>query len=303
MTNLKTPNSSGFKSGFVAIAGAPNVGKSTLLNRMLGEKISITSKKPQTTRNRILGVVHRPRSQIVFVDTPGVHNAKSTLNIRIVDVALSALGDADLILLVADVTHPDAPSEAMLVDKLGKQKRPVMLALNKIDLVDNAPVLSAIDSWSKAFSFREIIPVSAKHGIGVDTLFAVMESALPNGPPFFTEDTITDMPERFIAAEIIREKAFRLTGQEIPYSVAVTIDAFSEDDVRQLVKIFASIHVERNSQKGIIIGKSGKKLRQIGEAARKDIERMVGSRVFLKLFVRVQKNWSSDTKALSKFGY
>ena len=303
MTNLKTPNSSGFKSGFVAIAGAPNVGKSTLLNRMLGEKISITSKKPQTTRNRILGVVHRPRSQIVFVDTPGVHNAKSTLNIRIVDVALSALGDADLILLVADVTHPDAPSEAMLVDKLGKQKRPVILALNKIDLVDNAPVLSAIDSWSKAFSFREIIPVSAKHGIGVDTLFAVMESALPNGPPFFTEDTITDMPERFIAAEIIREKAFRLTGQEIPYSVAVTIDAFSEDDVRQLVKIFASIHVERNSQKGIIIGKSGKKLRQIGEAARKDIERMVGSRVFLKLFVRVQKNWSSDTKALRRFGY
>ena len=292
-----------FRSGFAAIAGAPNVGKSTLLNRMLGDKISITSKKPQTTRNRILGVVHRPLSQIVFIDTPGVHRARSPLNVRIVDVALSALGDVDVILLVADVTHPDKQSESLLIETLQKQNRPVVLALNKIDLVDKASISTAVDAWSRIYSFRQTVPVSAKHGTGLDILLDHMESALPKGPPYFPEDTLTDVPERFIAAEIIREKAFRLTGQEIPYSVAVTIDAFSDDPDHGIVRIHASIHVERESQKGIVIGKKGQRLRQIGESARMDIERMVGTKVFLKLFVRVQKNWSKDTKALRRFGY
>ncbi len=292
-----------FKSGYVAIVGAPNVGKSTLLNRMLGEKLSITSKKPQTTRNRILGVVHRPASQIVFIDTPGVHKAKSPLNVRIVDAALSALADVDAILLVVDASHTDASSEVLLLERIGERKRPVVLAVNKVDLVQGSETSEACNRLSKLFSFREIVPVSAKHGLGIETLFSTLESVLPEGPPYFPEDTLTDVPERFIASEIIREKVFRLTGQEIPYSVAVTIDEFSEGAEDALVRISATIHVEKSSQKGIIIGKMGQKLKEIGQAARIDIERMVGTRVFLKLFVRVQKNWSRDTRALRRFGY
>ncbi len=298
-TNEKTV----FRSGFVAIAGAPNAGKSTLLNRILGEKISITSKKPQTTRNRILGVSHRPGSQMVFIDTPGVHQARGELNIRIVDVALTALGDADLVLLVIDLSAPDPSSEELLVKALEEQKRPVMLALNKIDRVKKNTVRPAIEDWSGRCSFMEIIPVSAKHGSGVAELLTAMEKTLPEGPPFFPEDSLTDLPYRFLVAEVIREKAFRLTGQEIPYSVAVTIDTFKEDARKNLSSIGATIHVERDSQKGIIIGKRGSKLKQIGEDARKEIEQMLATRVYLKLFVRVQKNWSQDTKALRRFGY
>ncbi len=294
---------SDFKSGFVTIVGAPNVGKSTLLNRILDEKISITSKKPQTTRNRILGVVHRPNSQMVFIDTPGVHKAESIFNIRIVDVALGAIGDADLILLLIDVTHPDPPSDTILLQALKKQDRAVILAVNKIDGVDKAKILNVIGDWAALYEFREVVPISASQGIQMDRLLEVMEAALPQGPPYFPEDSITDVPERFIVAEMIREKVFRLTGQEIPYSTAVTVEEFSEDVSRGLMSIYASIHVERDSQKGIVIGKGGRKLKQIGEAARKDIERMIGIQVFLKLFVHVQKNWSKDTKALRRFGY
>ena len=294
---------SDFKSGFVTIVGAPNVGKSTLLNRILGEKISITSKKPQTTRNRILGVVHRPNSQMVFIDTPGVHKAESIFNIRIVDVALDAIGDADLILLLIDVTHPDPPSDTILLQALKKQNRAVILTVNKIDGVDKAKILNVIEEWAALYEFREVVPISARQGIQMDRLLEVMEAALPQGPPYFPEDSITDVPERFIVAEMIREKVFRLTGQEIPYSTAVTVEEFSEDVSRGLMSIYASIHVERDSQKGIVIGKGGRKLKQIGEAARKDIERMIGIQVFLKLFVHVQKNWSKDTKALRRFGY
>ena len=302
---MKSPNTaySGFKSGFVTIIGAPNVGKSTLLNHMLGEKISITSKKPQTTRNRILGILHTTDYQVVFIDTPGVHQAKNPLNERIVEVALTALGEADLILFLVDATRSKAGDEEILLDALKQQKRPVILGLNKIDLVTSNDVMKALDKWHRIFKFKEIVPVSAKAGTQVPMLLNVMESALPEGPPFFPEDMITDMPERFFAAEIVREKAFRITGQEIPYAVAVTIDSFTEDDTKNLIKIFASIHVERNSQKGIIIGKGGQKLKQIGEAARKDLERFLGTKVFLKLFVRVQKNWRKDTKALRRFGY
>lgn len=292
-----------FKSGFVTIAGTPNVGKSTLLNKMLGTKISITSKKPQTTRNRILGVVHRPSAQFVFVDTPGVHDAKNTLNIRMVDTAISSMSNVDVILFITDIADPDPDSEAIVVGKLKNQTRPVILALNKIDLVEKPLILTAIDKWSNAFSFEAIIPVSAKHGDQVEDLLDTMQALLPNGPPWFPEESVTDMPERFIAAEMIREKVFRFTGQEIPYSTAVTIDSFSERSKDSLIRIHATIHIERDSQKGIIIGKKGAKLKQIGEEARKEIERMVGMQVFLKLFVRVQKNWSKDTKALRRFGY
>jgi GTP-binding protein Era len=292
-----------FKSGFVAIVGAPNVGKSTLLNQMLGEKISITSKKPQTTRNRILGVVHRPRSQLVFIDTPGIHKAKRPLNIRIVETALSALGNVDVVLVMVDVANPDPDSEAFLVKKLEKIKRPVVLALNKTDLVKKPALLSIIDKWAKAYSFEAIIPVSAILGAQIEDLIDAMEALLPKGPPFFPEDTLTDLPERFFAAEMIREQVFRLTDQEIPYSTAVTIDSFSQEKKGDLVKIHATIHVERTSQKGMIIGKNGSKLKMIGTEARKEIEQMVGTKVFLKIFVRVHKNWGNDTKALRKFGY
>ena len=292
-----------FRSGFVAILGAPNAGKSTLLNRMLGQKISITSQKPQTTRNRILGVVHRTGSQMVFLDTPGIHRAKNPLNARIVETALSTLSEVDLILLVADAQVPDEPSERLLIGKLSHQRLPVLVALNKIDQVKRPALLSQIERWSGAFPLATIVPISAKNGEQVDRLMDAMEAALPAGPPFFPPDSLTDLPMRFIAAEMIREKAFRLTGQEVPYAVAVTIDSFKEEKEGALIRIHASIHVERESQKGIVIGRQGAKLKQIGEAARLAIEEMLETKVFLKLFVRVQKNWTKDTKALRKFGY
>jgi len=300
---MKNNHLSKFRSGFIALVGAPNAGKSTLLNRMLGEKVSITSKKPQTTRNRIIGVVHRPAAQLVFIDTPGVHKARSPLNVRIVEVALSTLADVDLVLIIVDASQADSESESFMVEKLKDRKQSVILALNKIDLVEKPRLLKLIDQWTHAFDFKAIVPISARHGQQVEDLLSAMEGMLPEGPPFFPEDTLTDVPERFIAAEMIREKVFRLTGQEIPYSTAVTIDSFKEEKKGALVKIYATIHIERDSQKGIIIGKQGSKLKQIGEASRKEIERMLGVRVFLKLFVRVQKNWSKDTRALRKFGY
>lgn len=300
MTEMNDP-SAGFKSGFVMIAGAPNVGKSTLLNRVLGEKISITSKKAQTTRNRVLGVVHRANGQIIFLDTPGVHKTEKELNLRMVEVAVSSMGDADLILFMVDLDAPDPESEGIILEKLAAVSKPAVLALNKIDLVEKGAVYEAIDRWRSRHDFLAIVPVSAEKGHQVDLLLEEMEKALPEGPPYFPEDAITDMPERFIAAEIVREKVFRLTGQEIPYATAVTVESFEEGP--ELVKIHATIHLERDSQKGIVIGKKGVKLKKIGESARLDIERLLGIKVFLKLFVRIQKNWSRDPRALRRFGY
>lgn len=289
-----------FRSGFVAITGAPNAGKSTLLNRLLGEKLSITSRKPQTTRNRILGVVHNQQSQIVLIDTPGVHKSAAPLNARMVETALSAIGDVDVVLLMIDVSHPDISSEQFIIKKLKNLNKPVVLALNKIDRIKKPVLLSYIDNWSKAFSFEAIVPISAKHGDQIDELVILLEKLLPEGPSLFPEDVVTDLPERFFVAEMVREKIFRLTGDEIPYSVAVTVDSFS--DKKNVVLIDATIHVERDSQKGIIIGKGGSKLKQIGEDSRNEIERMLEKKVFLKLFVRVQKNWSRDTRAIRNFG-
>ncbi|MBW1845614.1 MAG: GTPase Era [Deltaproteobacteria bacterium] len=300
---MQKKTNSDYRSGFVAIAGAPNVGKSTLLNRVLGEKITITSKKPQTTRNRILGVVSQPSFQLVFIDTPGIHTSKKPLNIRIVDAALSALGDVDIILIVIDVAHLEPESEEIILKKLKSQEKPVVLALNKIDLIKKNELLAIIEKWSTLYPFKAILPVSAKDGTQIEELMEVMAGLLPVGPPLFPEDYLTDMSERFLAAELIREKVFRLTGQEIPYSTAVVVDAFSTEKKGNLVKIQATIHVEQDSQKGIIIGKRGSKLKAIGEQARKEIEQLVGKKVFLELFVRVQKNWSKDAKAMERLGY
>jgi len=302
--SLKPPDDyKDFHAGYIALLGAPNAGKSTLLNRMLGEKISITSRKPQTTRNRILGVVHRPQSQLVFIDTPGVHKTNQPLNVRIVDTALSTLGDVDLVLLLADPLRPERTAEDFLLARLAEAGKPVVLAVNKIDRVGPDQLIEILDRWSRRMAFQQIVPISALQGTQVDQLLQVMESLLPTGPPFFAEDMLTDSAERFIVAEMIREKVFRLTGEEIPYATAVTVDAFKEARKGKMVRITATIHVERDSQKGMVIGRGGKKLKQIGQAAREDIEKLLGVGVFLELFVRVQKNWTRDTRALRKFGY
>ena len=300
----KNAPAAGFRSGFTAIIGAPNVGKSTLLNRILEDKIAIVSPRPQTTRNRILGVLHRPQSQIIFLDTPGIHKSEKALNRKMVETAIAAIGDVEIILVMIDAAKPDPASESLLLEKLpGNRRKPVILAINKIDKVKKPDLLQLMDQWSKAYPFAEIIPISATEGAQVPELINLLENLLPQGPPYFPEDMITDMPERFVAAEMIREKIFQLTGQEIPFSTAVTIESFVEEPDRGLVSIHAAIHVERVSQKGIIIGKGGAMLKAVGQAARIEIERMVGMKVFLKLFVRVEKNWSSDARALRRLGY
>ncbi len=297
-------NTSDFKSGFAAIIGAPNVGKSTLLNALIGEKIAIISPKPQTTRNRISGIFHDAQAQIVFLDTPGIHESRKLFNQKMTDMALSVLEDVDVIVLVIDAHHRDAAAENLIVQKLaGLKHTPAILAINKIDLIQKPRLLEFIDRWKDRHPFKEIIPISAIEGIQLAELIAAMKKLLPQGPPLFPEDIVTDLPVRFLAAEIIREKIFLLTGQEIPFASAVTIESFKEDPDGRLVRIHATIHVERDSQKGIVIGKQGAMLRSIGEAARKDIEEMMDAKVFLKLFVRVDKNWSKDPKALQRLGY
>ena len=290
-----------YKSGFAMILGAPNVGKSTLLNRLLGEKISITSRKPQTTRNKILGVFHMTNAQIVFFDTPGIHAAKDIFNKRMVESALSSIADADIIVFVTDISKPDPVSEDFLLKTFSSARKPVIAVLNKIDRKKAINIEAVTQKWEKAYPFESIIPISAKFGLGLDKLTEAFVKCLPSGPPFFPEDTLTDLPMKFIAAEIIREKIFRLTGEEIPYAIAVTIERFEEKN--DLSVIHAKIHVEKDSQKGIIIGKNGRMLKKIGQDSRKDIEKWLGHQIFLQLFVRVQKNWSKDTRALRRFGY
>lgn len=290
-----------FRSGFIAIVGAPNAGKSTLLNRVTGEKISITSSKPQTTRDRILGVVERPAAQIIFVDTPGIHRAKSLLNRRIVDQALAAVQDVDAILLVIDASVRDSESEQIIIEQLKKTEKTVLLAINKTDLVSSDTLLPLIQTCAALHDFKAVIPISAKNGIQIDQLLGEIEKCLPEGPRLFPEDTLTDLSEKFIAGEMIREKIFRLTGMEVPYSSAVTVDSFKVEN--KLIVIHASIHLDRDSQKGIVIGKGGKMLKKIGEQARKDIERMTGSKVLLKILVKVTKQWSRNENILKGFGY
>ena len=299
-----TKSKKNFKSGFITITGAANAGKSTLLNRVLGEKISITSKKAQTTRNRMLGILHRPQAQLVFVDTPGIHKPKGTLNTRMVNTAVAAMGDVDVILFIIDLDHRDFEAENTILKNLKAGGTPAILALNKIDLVVKQTILPVVEYWNKAYHFKAIVPLSAQNGDQVDDLLNEMEAALPEGPPYFPEDTLTDVPVRQLAAELIREKVFRFTGQEIPYSTAVTVEKFKKaKSITGKTLIHAVIHIERASQKGIIIGKKGVKLKKIGEEARRAIERLLDAPVFLELFVRVQKNWTNDTRALRRFGY
>ena len=296
-----------FKSGFVAIIGRPNVGKSTLLNAILGEKIAIVSKKPQTTRNKIRGIKNMENAQIIFLDTPGIHTAKGYLNKFMVKEALSALEDVDCIIYMVEATREVIEEELFIIENFKKVapdgQPPIILCINKTDMAEKNKLLPLIDQYSRLYAFKEIIPLSAAKGEGVDELLKLIIQLLPEGPKYFPEDILTDLPERFVAAEIIREKVFEFTKQEIPYSTAVVVDRFKENPQKKLVSISATINVERDSQKGIIIGKKGGMLKQIGTSARIDIERLLGTKVFLELFVKVQKDWTKDKKMLKEFGY
>ncbi len=289
------------RSGFVAIFGRPNAGKSTLLNRLLGQKIAIVTPKPQTTRRRLLGIKTSDDCQMMFIDTPGYHRASGLLNRRMVDNALRALPDADVVLWMIDSEIGPDELEEEIARRL-PSGRDVVIALNKVDAVRKDTLLPMIDSMAKLAPDAEVIPISALDGEGVSQLLAAIVDKLPEGPRFYSGDTLTDESERALVAEFIREKVMLQTRQEIPYSIAVTVDTFEEKPERNLSVIKATIHVERDSQKGILIGRGGKKLKAIGASARRDIERLTGTRVFLELFVRVQREWTKRQKTLTEFG-
>ncbi len=291
-----------FRSGFVAIIGRPNAGKSTLLNRILGEKIVITSDKPQTTRNRVQGIHNLPGYQIIFIDTPGIHKATTQLNRFMVDQAMASLREVDGVIFLVDAAASTESQESLGAELFKGNGPPVILALNKTDLVDEERILRLLERFGKLPSFRAYVPLSAATGNGVDRLMMEVSSLLPPGPQYFPDDILTDLPERFIAAEIIREKLFRLTHEEIPYSVAVVVESFKERE-NGLIAISAVITVERDSQKGIVIGRKGELLKRIGTEARKEIEELLQAKVFLELFVRVRKNWTDNPSLLKEFGY
>jgi GTP-binding protein Era len=292
------------RCGYVAIVGRPNVGKSTLLNRILGQKISIVSRKPQTTRNRILGLYNQDDAQVVFLDTPGIHEAHSAINKRMVDAALDAVNEVDLVLLMVDVASGSALPERnqLVLDALARREVPVLAVLNKVDAVDKPSVLPLLAAWSEAGAWQALVPLSAKTGDGVESLLAEIVRRLPESPAFFPKDQLTDVSERFIVSEMIREKVFRLTGQEIPYATAVEVEEFEEKPDRELVRIMARIWVERETQKGMVIGKQGRKLKEIGTAARKDIERLLGCRVYLQLTVGTKSGWTQHRQLLQRLG-
>ncbi len=292
-----------FRSGFVSLVGRPNVGKSTLLNRILGQKIAITSNKPQTTRNRILGIHNLPDGQILFLDTPGIHKPKGKLNRFMVDQAIAACSDIDLALFLVEATSLPGGGDDYVLNILKKSSVPVVLVINKIDLVSPPQLLKLIEAFSQKHSFHAVVPLSAKTGNGVELLLEEIQPFLTEGPRYFPDEMITDLPERFIVAEMVREKIMRRTREEIPYGVAVQIETFTEKPEKNLVVIQALIHVERDSHKRILVGKRGQMIRDLGQDARKEIERFLGTRVFLELFVRVDENWSQSERMLRELGY
>jgi GTP-binding protein Era len=293
------------KTGTVTIVGRPNVGKSTLLNALLGEKVAIVSDKPQTTRTRILGVAHRPDAQILVLDTPGLHKPQHKLNSRMVRATIETLGEADVIYVMVEATSPPGPGDRAVFEQIRqtaeKDGPKIFLLINKVDLVNKAKVLPIIEAYSKMLEWEEVIPLSASTGINVDRLLDLTIKLLPDGPAPYGEDFLTDQPMRMLAAELIREKILAQTREEVPYSVAVTIDRFVEE--KKLARIAASIWVEKDSQKAIVVGKGGQRLKEIGTAARLDMERLFGMKVFLELWVKVREGWREDEQALTELGY
>jgi len=292
-----------FKSGFIGIIGRPNAGKSTLLNKIMGEKIAITTYKPQTTRNKITGIKNLENGQLIFLDTPGIHKAKTPLNKHMINIAIDIFEDMDLILLLVEANTRPHNDDILIIKSLQSIKTPVILVINKIDLAEKKNLLPLIDEFSHLFPFREIMPVSALTGDSLNILMDIICKILPEGPKYFPDDMITDLSERFLAAEIIREKVILLTHQEIPYSTAVVVDSFKEDESKDLIKIHATVNVEKKSQKGILIGKHGSMLKEIGRQARLEMERFFAVRIYLELFIKIKKNWTKDPNMLKEFGY
>jgi GTP-binding protein Era len=290
------------RAGYVAIVGRPNVGKSTLLNALVGAKLAIVTPKPQTTRNRIVGIRTLPHGQVVFLDTPGIHEARSTLNRRMVDVARRALGDADTALWVVDAAAGIGPGERKLGETLAALGHPVVVALNKLDAVARPSLLPLLAEVGAMLPGREVIPVSARTGEQGDAVLEAVLATLPEGPRLYPEDELTAEPERFLVEEMIREQLFLQTSQEVPYATAVVVDAFTEQPDRGLLVVKATILVDRESQKGIVIGSGGRRLREIGRRARLEMEAFFGVRVYLELFVRVERGWADDPRRLKELG-
>jgi GTPase len=291
-----------FRSGYIAIVGRPNVGKSTLLNSLLGEKIAIVSPRPQTTRNRITGIKTTDHAQMVFLDTPGIHQAHSLMNRRMVDVALQTLHEVDGLIWLVDAHERIGPQDERIAELLSGVKTPVYILLNKIDLVSKGKLLPLMQRCSEMLPGKEIIPVSALKGDNVALLLGLIERSLSVGPRYFPGDEVTDQSERFLAAEIIREKVFILTREEIPYGVAVTIDEFTEKPEKNLIVVKATVHTERDSHKPILIGKQGSMLKEVGTQTRIELEALLGCKIFLELFIRVDKDWTQRPHTLSEMG-
>lgn len=292
-----------FKSGYAVIIGRPNVGKSTLMNHLIGQKIAITSNRPQTTRNRIETVLTTEEGQIIFLDTPGmIRKADNKLGEYLIDVSDKTIGDADVILWLVEPSSYIGHGDRDIAEKLKKQKKPVILIINKIDTIDKKKAPEILEAWEKVLAFDDIIVVSALRGLNVEEVIRAILKRLPEGPQYYDEEVVTDQNMRQLAAEIIREKALRALNEEVPHGIAVQIDSYKERS-EDLTAIEASIICERDSHKGIIIGKGGSMLKKIGTAARRDIEEMTGTKVFLKLFVKVRRNWRDNEKDVRSFGY
>ncbi|MEH7074082.1 GTPase Era [Neobacillus drentensis] len=301
---LNNENSSkGYKSGFISIIGRPNVGKSTFLNRVIGQKIAIMSDKAQTTRNKIQGVLTVNDAQMIFIDTPGIHKPKHKLGDFMMKVAVNTLKEVDLILFMVNAEEGFGRGEEFILEKFQSVNTPIFLVINKIDQIHPDNLLPIIESYKEKYNFKEIVPISALEGNNVERLLDQIKSFLPEGPQYYPADQVTDHPERFIITELIREKALHLTREEIPHSLAVVLDKMERREGKEIIDVMATVIVERDSQKGIIIGKQGSMLKEIGKRARADIENLLGSKVYLELWVKVQKDWRNKMSQLRDYGF
>jgi len=301
---MNSDKATNFKSGFIAIVGRPNVGKSTFLNRVLKQKVAIMSDKAQTTRNKIQGVITDNNSQMIFIDTPGIHKPKHELGKFMTDLALGSLNEVDMVMFMTPANEKIGPGDRFIIEHLKRVKKPVFLVINKIDTIKKDDLIEVVANFKKEHDFDGVVPISATTGENVETMLAVVKDHLVEGPQFYPTDFITDHPERFIISELIREKVLHLTHEEVPHSVAVVIDEIERDaDKEHLINVAATIIVERKSQKGILIGKQGQMLKEIGTLARRDIVNLLGSKIYLELWVKVQKDWRNKRIHLTDFGY
>lgn len=292
-----------YKSGFISIIGRPNVGKSTYLNRVIGQKIAIMSDKPQTTRNKVQGVLTTDHAQMIFIDTPGIHKPKHKLGDFMMKTAVNTLREVDIVLFMINAEEGFGGGDEFIIDKLKDVKTPIFLVINKIDRIHPDKLMELIVQYKEFLDFAEIVPISALEGNNVDRLLEQIQKILPEGPQYYPADQVTDHPERFIVSELIREKVLHLTREEVPHSIAVVIDKISKRDGKDMIDVMATIVVERDSQKGIVIGKQGALLKEVGKRSRQDIEHLLGSKVFLELWVKVQKDWRNKAANLRDFGF